>query len=249
LQDGAAARVVREHAAVAVERQQPGAQRAEELRARMDREHQVFAHLVGEQAVLHLRGGHLHQRLRVVLARLEVRRRVEHADDLALRVAHRRRAARDVAQPEEVVLEPAHRGGAAGAQRGAGAVGAADGLAPVAAHDDARARAAHLEAVVGEEVEDHALGIGEREQEVGAGDLLRQRLELGLREPPHDGGAFAPARELVGLDHLQRRRPGEVEAGLEAAGPAVEDVAGRQAVGRHGAAAGAQDARVGKLTL
>ncbi len=249
LQDRAAARVVRQHAAVAVERQQARAERAQELRARVDRQHQVVAHLVGEQPVLHLRGGHLHQRLRVMLARLEVRRGVEHADDLALRVAHRRRAARDVAQSEEIVLQPAHRGGTPAEQCGAGAVGAADALAPVAAHDDAGARAAHLEAVVGEQVEDDAVGIGEREQEVRARDLLRQRLQLGLREPPHDGGALAAPRELVRLDDVQRRRAGEVQPGFEATRPAVEDLAGRHAVGRQGAAAGAQDARMGQLAL
>jgi hypothetical protein len=49
----------------------------------------------------------------------------------------------------------------------------------VAADDDVLACRLVRKAVVGAEVEDHAVRVGEREQEVRAGDLLEQRLELG----------------------------------------------------------------------
>ena len=212
VQQLAAARVGGEEAALVVEREQAGAERAQELLARVDGDQAVLAHLVGEQAVLELRGGHLHQRLRVLLARLDVGRGIEHADDLARRVAHGRGGAREVTEAGEVVFLAADRHRASRCERGAQAVGAAQRLAPATAGDDLGAGAAHDEAVVGDDVQDHALRIREREQEVGAGDLLRQRLELGLREAAHDGGALAPLREVVRLDHGDRHAGREVHA-------------------------------------
>ena len=158
--------------AAAVEGQQPGAERAQELGPRVQRQQPVAAHLVLQQAVLDVRGRHLHQCLRVVLARGEVARRVEHADDVAAGVVHRRGSARDVAQAQVEVLQARDGHRAAGGQRRAQAVGAAQRLAPAAAGDDGGAVVAHREAVVGVEVEDHALAVGKGEQEVRTRDLL-----------------------------------------------------------------------------
>ena len=57
------------------------------------------------------------ERQRVLLARLEIRRSIEHADHAAVRIADGCGGARDVAQRQEVVLQPADGHAAAGDHR------------------------------------------------------------------------------------------------------------------------------------
>ena len=218
--------------------QQTGAQRAQEFGARVDGQDPLPAHLVRQQAVFNVRGRHLNQRLRVALARLVVRRSVQHAHHLAVRVAHRRRGARDVAQLQKIVLQAGDGNGRACSQRCAQAVGAGHTFGPHAAGQDARIAAAHAEAVVGVEVEDDALLVSKGQQEVAACNLARQGFQLGLGQAPDELRPFAPAGQVGGFHHGHGQRCRRHQARLQAARPAVQDHAGRQAIGRHGHATG-----------
>ena len=81
--------IERAQAAGVVEGQQPGRQRAQVLGTRVQGQHPALAHLVQQQVVLDVGGRHLHQRLGVLLARCVTGRSVQHADDIARRIAHR----------------------------------------------------------------------------------------------------------------------------------------------------------------
>ena len=177
--------------AVAVKSQQAGAQRAKKLGPRVHGQQPVAAHLVRQQAVLDVRGGHLHQRLGMALARFVERRRIQHTHHLAPGVAHRRGRARDAAERQEVMLHAGDGHAGAHGQCRAQAVGAGHIFGPHAAGQDAGTRAAHVEAVVAVQVQDHAFAVGKSQQEIAAGDLARQRFELGLRQPAHEFAALA----------------------------------------------------------
>ena len=137
---------------------------------------------------------------------------------------------------------------AAARQRRAQAVGAGHVLGPQTALHDAGVRAA-AKAVVGVEVEDHAVVVGKGEQEVAAGDLLHQRLEFGQRELAREADLVAPPRKIGTVHNLDARRGGDVQPGLGAAHPAVEDVGWRQPVGRHRRAARPHRPCVGQHAL
>jgi hypothetical protein len=139
------------------------------------------------------------------------------------------------------VLAPGDGHGLPGGQRGAQAVGAGHRLVPVAAGDDAAvvAVAAAVEAAVGLQVQDHAVGVGKGQQVVAAGDLPRQRHQFGLGQAEHGLGAVAAPRQLGGLHHRHAHRRAGVQAVVQAARPAVQHQRGRWRLGgQPGAALG-----------
>ena len=229
--------------------QQPRRQGVQILGAGVDGQHQLLAHLMHEHAVFDVRHGHLHQGLGMALARFEVRRGIEHTDDRARSVAHRCGRARDLAQAVEVMLHAGDGDRLPGCQRRAQAVGATKRLAPAAAGDDASVAAAHRESVVSVEVEDDAVVVGEGQQEVRAGDLLRQRFKLGACQAAHELAAFAPAHQVVVRHDLHRQRRSGVQPTVHAAHPAVQHQRGWQPVGWQRIAARTHRAGVGQRHL
>ncbi|HEY0858299.1 MAG TPA: hypothetical protein VGE16_14645 [Albitalea sp.] len=119
----------------------------------------------------------------------------------------------------------------------------------MAADDDALARRTDGEAVVRIKVEDHAVGICERQQEVRSGDLVKQRLEFGQRQSAHPVRLLAAASELRVADDAHAWRQRQVEARLDAAHPAFDDLRGRAKVARGCRTATAHGAVIDQLPL
>ena len=175
--------VARDHLALPVERDQPLADLADVVGTRVEAEEHVLLELLVEQRVLDHAVGDVDQRHGVALAVARVlgarRGDVEHAGDVTEGIGDRRAGtgqARVIGA--EVVVEVDRDRHALG-QRGADAVGPLRRLAPVETEVEAGALEIVLGPVVGEEIDHHAVGVGEQDREAGTGDLAVEVLELG----------------------------------------------------------------------
>jgi hypothetical protein len=185
------AAVERAEAAFAVEREQTRAQRADELDPRVDRQHDVGVALAREQQVLDLRRRHLQQRLGVPLAR---------------------DSKYDDASSTPTRLPPASRIGEAVHERSPKRVKKCSGPWTDSVRPLASAVPMPLvpatcslqwlpttmsspEWLVAKRLSAYSRGsrrrLGQREQEIRAGDLVEQRLELRQREAAHQLGLLA----------------------------------------------------------
>ena len=160
-----------QHGAVAVERQEPGTQRAQVLAPVVEGDHEVGAVVLPEQAGLDLGRGHPDQRLGVLLPGAAMRGGVQYASQLAVGTEDRRRRAGERVMADEEMLAAMDRHRLPGLRHGAQRVGAASPLRPHRSWADVGGPRRGAEARVGDGVQQHAIGVGEGDQEVGAGDL------------------------------------------------------------------------------
>ncbi len=125
------------------------------------------------------------------------------------------------------VLAPVHDDRSLEMRRGAKAVGAANTFRPNSTRPNARCVRGVAEARVGYYVEQQAICVRKGDHEVGAGDLLMQRVHLSERETTDERTTLLLLAQDRGADEFGRRRAQRVEAERNAAHPAIVNV-GRQ---------------------
>ena len=228
LQQESRLRIGAEHGAVRRQRQQPRAQGVQVFAAVVEGDDQVTAVGVAEQAVLHLGRGHADQRAGMLLPRAALRRRIEDADEAAIRSEDRRRRAGQAAVAGKEVLAAMHRQRPPDLPDRAKRVGAAPAFGPERSSPDVGVASRRPEALVGNGVEQDAVGVGESDQKVRACDLAVERLHLGKCQAAHQVRLLARDSQFAPIDLLELHRVMRIESGLDATRPARGNVRRQQ---------------------
>ena len=174
-----------QYPALIVDGQQARAQRVQILAAIVEGDQDISAMMFAEQSILDLGRRHGDERLGMRLPGHAIRRRIQYSGQFAIGREDRRRDAGEIVVARKEVIAPMHDDRPLEMRRGAKAVGAADTLRPDSAGPDARCVRSIAEARVGDDVEQQTVGVGKGDHEIGAGDLLMQRVHLSQRETPH----------------------------------------------------------------
>ncbi len=193
------AAIGRQEAAVGRERDDPLHQRAEELRAAMERHLQRFLKGRRKQMILDHLHRHLRERHRVLVIAAVVARHVEHADRVAVRIQDRHaRTGQEAVRGQEVLVAVDDHRTQLG-QRRADRVGALATLRPVRAGTQRDLLRAAQEIVVADRMQDQPFRIGQHDHALRVDDLLVQRLH-------HRHRVHAQHPALLALEHQCRVR-------------------------------------------
>jgi len=122
------------------------------------------------------------------------------------------------------VLAPVHDNGSFKMRRGAKSVGTADTFRPNCPWSDARRVRSIAEARVRNDVEQQAFRVGKGNHEIGAGDLLMQRVHFGKREATNQRTTLLFLAQDRGADEFGRGWAKRVEAERNAAHPAIVNI-------------------------
>src|SRR5258706_6733012 len=183
--------------------------------------------MFAEQPILDLGRRHGDERLGVSLPGHAIRRSIQYPGQYAVRREDRRCDASKIVVARKKVLAPVHDDRSFQMRRGAKAVGTANTFRPDSTWPNACCVRSVAEARVGYYVEQQAIRVRKGNHEIGAGDLLMQRVHLSEREASNQRTTLLFLTEYCRADKFGRRRVQRVEAERNAAHPAIVDI-GRQ---------------------
>ena len=173
---------------------------ADRIRAQVQTDQDLARELGFEQIALQQLNAHPHQTHGVFLVGAIVAGDVEHADDLALRIEHRRRATGEEAVLVEEVFAPEDFGWRTLDQRGTDGVGPALALAPRGARRQRDLLGPGQELGIAHAMQHHARSVGQHHHVAGVAHLFVQGLD-----------DSQPVREqaVIALTQLLQRRPAD----------------------------------------
>ncbi len=180
-----------------------------------------------EQSILDLSRRHSDERLGMRLPGHAIRGSVQYSGQRAIGCEYWCRDAGEIVVARKKVLAPMHNDRSFEMRRSAKAVGTANMFRPNSAGPDACRVGSVAEARVGYYVEQQAIRVRKGNHEIGAGDLLMQRVHLSEREASNQRTTLLFLTEYCRADKFGRRRVQRVEAERNAAHPAIVDI-GRQ---------------------
>jgi len=178
MQQNARGSVRRQYPPLIVDRQKARAQRMQILAAIVERDQDICAMMFAEQSILDLGRRHGDQRLGVSLPGHAIRRSIQYSGQFPVGREDRRCDAGKIIVARKKVLAPMNDDRAFQVRRGAETIGAAKTFRPNRTWPDARRVRSVAEARIGYDVEQQAVRVRKGDHEIGAGDLLMQRVHL-----------------------------------------------------------------------